>query len=131
MGLSDHTPIMLQFPTFPKPATMFQFCNMWSQHPVFQHVIASKLHIKGKSPLHTLYCLLYQIKPQLRKLNRTHFYDLKEQQIRARHDLDEKQLVAQEQPGNVSAASLEKEARAKYLSILNSSLAFIRQQSKC
>ncbi|KAJ8421922.1 LOW QUALITY PROTEIN: hypothetical protein Cgig2_025977 [Carnegiea gigantea] len=119
MGLSDHTPIMLQFPTSPKPATMFQFCNMWSQHPDFQHIIASKLHIKGKSPLHTLYYFLDQIKPQLGKLNRTHFYDLKEQQIRARHDLEE------------NAASQEKEARANYLSILNSSLALIRQQSKC
>ncbi|KAJ8444524.1 hypothetical protein Cgig2_028339 [Carnegiea gigantea] len=37
-----------------------------------------------------------EIKPQLRKLNRTHFYDLKEQQIRARYDLEEKQLAVQE-----------------------------------
>ena len=40
-GLSDHTPMLIQFPTAPKPSPQFQYCDMWSSHSNFHSVITS------------------------------------------------------------------------------------------
>ncbi|KAJ8420486.1 hypothetical protein Cgig2_025400 [Carnegiea gigantea] len=42
-GLSDHNPILLRFPTSPKPKAQFQYCDMWSTYNDFHRVIGSKL----------------------------------------------------------------------------------------
>ncbi|KAJ8429032.1 hypothetical protein Cgig2_000379 [Carnegiea gigantea] len=40
-GLSDHSPITIQFHDAPKPKASFQFYNMWSSHKDFHHIMTS------------------------------------------------------------------------------------------
>ncbi|KAJ8446942.1 hypothetical protein Cgig2_026440 [Carnegiea gigantea] len=35
MGLSDHTPLLLQFVPTPRPRPCFQYCEIWSKQPEF------------------------------------------------------------------------------------------------
>jgi len=42
-GLSDHTPILIQFHVTAKPPPQFKFCDMWSTHKDFQAIISSGL----------------------------------------------------------------------------------------
>ena len=44
-GLSDHTPILIQFHESPKPPPQFQFCDMWSTHKDSQGIISSASQI--------------------------------------------------------------------------------------
>ncbi|KAJ8425201.1 hypothetical protein Cgig2_004323 [Carnegiea gigantea] len=81
-GLSDHTPMLIQFPTAPKPSPQFQYCDIWSSHSDFHSIITSMLPI-----------------------------------VSSTHNM--KNLCNQ-----------EKEARDRYIAILSSSLALIKQQCK-
>ncbi|KAJ8439686.1 LOW QUALITY PROTEIN: hypothetical protein Cgig2_010183 [Carnegiea gigantea] len=108
-GLSDHTPIVLQFSSSPKPQSSFQYCDMWGSHPAFSSIIASFPPPNiSSSPLHALCKYLDRLRTKLRQLNRDHFADLSD-------------------PTRIKQ---EREAQEKYISILSSSIALIKQQSK-
>jgi len=79
-GLSDHTPLLVKFPTSPRPQTKFQLCDMWCKHMDFAHIIASNLPTAA-SPCKMLQVRRYLNKrrPLLNKLNRQHFIDLRAQ----------------------------------------------------
>ena len=83
-GLSDHTPIKLEFSTSPKSSSSFQYCDIWSTHPAFPSIIASITPPASHTPLLALYHYLDQLRPKLRKLNKDNFADLGEQQKQAR-----------------------------------------------
>ena len=38
-GLSDHTPIVLDFPNCPKSKPSFMFCDMWAKDANFKNMI--------------------------------------------------------------------------------------------
>ena len=38
-GLPDHTPITLSFPHYPKPKSLFQFCEMWTKDKGFKDIV--------------------------------------------------------------------------------------------
>ncbi|KAJ8430782.1 hypothetical protein Cgig2_023276 [Carnegiea gigantea] len=103
---------------------------MWSKHKDFKEIITSHLYIEGSSPLKTLYNYLQQVRGPLMRLNKTHFSDLKKQQLRARRHLEQKQLESQQHPREKLRAQEEQAARDKYISILSSSMALIKQQCK-
>jgi len=44
-GLSDHSPLLVYFPSSFKPQTIFQFCDMWCSRWDFQSIIESTLPI--------------------------------------------------------------------------------------
>ena len=88
MGISDHTPMMVQFVPTPKPKTGFQYCNMWSSHPDFPCIIQGINETKADS-MSELYKLLDVIKAKLRRLHKNKFADLREQQLKAREVLEE------------------------------------------
>ena len=129
-SLSYHMPIVLHFPLSPKPRTTFQYCDMWSSHKDFASIIASTLHITGKSPFQTLCQYLTSLQPLLRRLHRDYFSDLKEKQVQARLSLKKAQQTFQQHLSNTHCKHQEKEARERYISILSSSLALIKQQCK-
>ncbi|KAJ8434568.1 hypothetical protein Cgig2_014399 [Carnegiea gigantea] len=43
-SLSNHTLIILEFPSSPKPIVMFHYCEMWSKHHDFARIIATPKH---------------------------------------------------------------------------------------
>jgi len=43
MGISDHSPLLLQFILTPKPRTGFQYCEMWSTQPEFFNIMSAML----------------------------------------------------------------------------------------
>ena len=67
-GLSNHAPILLQFPNAPKPQIRLSYYDMWSTHPAFRDIIASKLPIAPLHTLETLCKLLKQLQPLLLSL---------------------------------------------------------------
>ncbi|KAJ8435058.1 hypothetical protein Cgig2_015563 [Carnegiea gigantea] len=91
-GLSDHTPIVLQFLSSPKPQSSFQYCDMWGSHPAFSSIIAS-FPPPASPPLRcTPYVNIWT--------------------------------------GDPTRIKQEREAQEKHISILSSSIALIKQQSK-
>jgi len=78
-GLSDHTPLLLQLLNSPRPSKTFQFCDMWTRHPTFFPMVTSSLRqAQGR-----LDVFLSRLQFGLRKLNREHYADLREQQHKA------------------------------------------------
>ncbi|KAJ8436124.1 hypothetical protein Cgig2_001151 [Carnegiea gigantea] len=43
LGLSDHTPLIIQFPTSPKPQLSFKYCDMWSLHKDFMPMVTATI----------------------------------------------------------------------------------------
>ncbi|KAJ8429857.1 hypothetical protein Cgig2_023094 [Carnegiea gigantea] len=93
-GLSDHAPMLIKF-----------------TGKVYNACITS-------FTLNQLNHFLNKLRPQLQKLHRDHYADLREQQDKARRDLN-KHLLQE-----------EKNARARYVDILSSSSPLIQQQCK-
>jgi len=129
-GLSDHTPIILQFPTLPKPSLVFQYCDMWSKHKDFPGITTVQGFKSLSSPMLSLCKYLNHIRNPLRRLHKEHFADLKNQQLRARRNLELIQLEYQNHPGDSLKATQKKEAGERSISILSSSIDLIRQQGK-
>ncbi|KAJ8435302.1 hypothetical protein Cgig2_026394 [Carnegiea gigantea] len=113
-GLSDHSPMLIQFPPSIKPKKKFQFCEMWCKHPDFQKLADSLKTVMSK--LQTL----------LSRLHKDNYAYSKAQQELARGELTRIQLLLQDDPLNSKTIHAEKEARNKYISILSSSMALIK-----
>ncbi|KAJ8434479.1 hypothetical protein Cgig2_012113 [Carnegiea gigantea] len=130
-GLSDHTPLMVKFPSSPKPRARFQFYDMWYKHRDFAHITASNLPpAAASSKMLQVRKYLDKIRPPLSKLNRQHFTDLRAQTEKARSVLSNLQLIMQQDPTNEDLLQKEQEARNRHLDMLSSSLSLIQQQSK-
>ncbi|KAJ8420316.1 hypothetical protein Cgig2_007978 [Carnegiea gigantea] len=92
------------------------FCDMWSSHKTFSHIIA--LHLPGRkigSSLAQSNKLLRDLHLELRKLNQDHFAYLNEQQVKAKDALEQDQ---------------EAKCRAHYIGILTSIMSLAKQQCK-
>jgi len=91
-ALSDHTPLLVQFPATPKPKHRFQFCDMWCGHPDFTKIIDSAMnsipppHVTGA--LRQLKWIMDKICVSLSKPSRNKFADLRSQQEKARSELE-------------------------------------------
>ncbi|KAJ8419289.1 hypothetical protein Cgig2_021777 [Carnegiea gigantea] len=72
--LSDHNPMVLDFPGCKRPPKLFQFCDMWAQNPEFHTIITSKIPKNGAAPGTKSHLFLKRIKPALTQLNRDNFY---------------------------------------------------------
>ncbi|KAJ8424378.1 hypothetical protein Cgig2_033995 [Carnegiea gigantea] len=72
-GLSDHTPVLIQFPNSLRPKPQFQFCKMRIKHREFHNL---------------LHKFLSQLRPLLRHLNRHSYADLKLQQVCREHYIE-------------------------------------------
>ncbi|KAJ8419651.1 hypothetical protein Cgig2_020573 [Carnegiea gigantea] len=107
-GLSDHAPILIHFPSSPKPRKNFQFCDMWCTQQEF----------------------LPLLRPKLQHLHRDKFGDLRLQEAKARQQLANVQAALENQPDHASLLQQEKELRDHYISILASSLKLMKQQNK-
>jgi len=88
-GLSDHTPMLIQFPSTPRPKVTFQFYDMWYMHREFGLIVKSTIP-SGSS--HTSKMLqvnrfLNHLKPLLSRLNKHYFSNLKAQQAKAKLEL--------------------------------------------
>ncbi|KAJ8435470.1 hypothetical protein Cgig2_021103 [Carnegiea gigantea] len=112
MGLSDHTPILMQFIDTPRPQPSFQYCEM-------------SLPNLAIGSLAGLYLYLDQVRVQLKGLNKTKFADLQGQQLKARQGLERIQLDVQLHPMDPHLLSLERQAREHYITILSSSRSLI------
>ena len=103
---------------------------MWIHHSDFPKIVENSLSTLTNISLVSLCIYLDHIRPLLRKPNNDKFIDLKGQQLRARQELDKIQEELQQQLGDQSIASKERQAKEHYISILSSSLSLIKQQSK-
>jgi len=84
-GLSDHSPIIIQFLQTSKPRHAFQYCDMWSHHSTYQGLISQALaQVKGSNCFQQMQALLGALRPLLSKLNCDKFRDLRAQQEKAR-----------------------------------------------
>ncbi|KAJ8425317.1 hypothetical protein Cgig2_020955 [Carnegiea gigantea] len=75
----------------PKPQSYFNIVDTWSKHKDFAEIITAQKDIMCKSP-NGLF-----INP-MRKLNKEHFLDLKDQQLKARKNLELLQQAYQHHP---------------------------------
>ncbi|KAJ8437358.1 LOW QUALITY PROTEIN: hypothetical protein Cgig2_023463 [Carnegiea gigantea] len=63
-GLSDHTPMLIQFLIAPKPTPQFQYCDMWSSQSDFHSIITSMLPTLSSTHNMKNLCNLALIKQQ-------------------------------------------------------------------
>ncbi|KAJ8421701.1 LOW QUALITY PROTEIN: hypothetical protein Cgig2_002598 [Carnegiea gigantea] len=100
-GLSDHTPMLIEYSSSPKPKSKFQFYDMGD--------------------------FLNKLRPHLKQLNRDYFADLRAQQDKAKSNI---QLTFQHDQRNYNLLQEEKIARDRYVNILSSSISLMQQQCK-
>ena len=130
-GLSDHSPIIIQFLQTSKPRHSFQYCDMWSHHSTYQGLISQALaQVKGSNYFQQMQALLAALRPLLNKLNRDKFGDLQAQQEKTRQKLVELQESLFATPRDPLLLQQEHELRLHYSDIISSSLSLMRQQSK-
>ena len=130
-GLSDHTPILIQSHQSPKPPPQFQFCDMWSSHEEFHNIVSKGLpDFSRQDIIKSTRTYLALMRRHLSQLNRGRFTDIRGQQEKARTALLQLQNELQTSPDNEPILALVNEATTKYISILSSSLALLRQQCK-
>ncbi|KAJ8420395.1 hypothetical protein Cgig2_013882 [Carnegiea gigantea] len=130
-GISDHSPILLQFLQTSKPKHMFQYCDMWATHYSFHHLISEALTcMHGPDPIQRLISFMDCIRPLLRRLSRNKYRDLWAQQTQARQHLTNVQEVLALGPQNQTLLAQAQDLRTKYLDITASSLSLMRQQTK-
>jgi len=129
-GLSDHTPIMLDFPACPRPKKNFMFCEMWIKDAHFKEIVKSHMDRRGQaSALKVLQQLLHSLKKPNRELNKYKFADIYAQQIKARTELLQIQTQLQADPYNKDLLIQEDIKRHHYVNITHSALALMKQQS--
>ncbi|KAJ8438897.1 hypothetical protein Cgig2_007742 [Carnegiea gigantea] len=87
-GLSDHTPIVLDFPNCPKSKPSFMFCDMWAKDANFKNMIKEimEYHLPV-SRLKALQTVLNKLRKPLQLLNKKKFADIYNQQVKARNEL--------------------------------------------
>ena len=129
-SLSDHSPILISFPTTHKPKSRFQFCDIWSKHPEFHSIIQQAI-----PPIHgpaskQLELFLSNMRLRLTQLNKNSYADLHEQKAKAKNTLEAIQQQMIEDRGNFILQQQEKEARSHYINILSSVMDLLRQQNK-
>ncbi|KAJ8425230.1 hypothetical protein Cgig2_019119 [Carnegiea gigantea] len=86
-GLSDHTPMMIQFPTSSKPQGKFQFCKMWCKHPDFNKRVDSAIPPFTANPLNQLRTTMIKLRSLLSRVHRDKYAGLRIQQELARGEL--------------------------------------------
>ncbi|KAJ8438738.1 hypothetical protein Cgig2_013784 [Carnegiea gigantea] len=65
-GLSDHTPIVINFPHLPKPKPTFLFCDMWTKDKSFKGLVQHHLNQPhANSPLKHLQQVLCKMRKPL------------------------------------------------------------------
>ncbi|KAJ8425647.1 hypothetical protein Cgig2_023401 [Carnegiea gigantea] len=127
-GLSDHSPMLVQFPTSAKQRSRFQFCEMWCKHQDFAKIVTSVVSPISSSPLRQLRSVMANLRSQLSKLNRDNFANLRAQNEKARVDLINLQMKLQNSPGDTTLIQAEKDLKSRYTDILSSCLALMQQQ---
>ena len=80
--------------------------------------------------MYSLCKYLTLVRTPLRRLNKEHFLDLKDQQLQARKNLELLQEECQQNTGDKFREQQEKVAIDTYISILSSSMNLIKQQYK-
>ncbi|KAJ8420587.1 hypothetical protein Cgig2_032285 [Carnegiea gigantea] len=113
--LSDHSPMLIQLPPSAKPKKKFLFCEMWCKHPDFTKLVDSVIPPNTNNPLNQLRTAMNKLKPLLEL---------------ARGELTKIQQLLQEDPLNSRTIQAGKEARSRYITILSSSMALMKQQCK-
>ncbi|KAJ8421653.1 LOW QUALITY PROTEIN: hypothetical protein Cgig2_019771 [Carnegiea gigantea] len=102
-GLSDHSPILLQFHVPLRPPSHFQFCDMWGSHRDFRSIVSASLPDTSSQDILRLTRVYFS---QLSQLNRVHFKDLKIQQELACNALLQLQQALQCSPDNAALKHL-------------------------
>ncbi|KAJ8427302.1 hypothetical protein Cgig2_002214 [Carnegiea gigantea] len=105
-GLSDHTPMMVYFPTTTKTKNRFQFCEMWCKHHDFNRIVESV--VDSSLPPVTNEALRH---------------------LRTKGS-DQHSNANPSNSGDSSLFQAESYIRSKYNDILTSSMALMQQQSK-
>ncbi|KAJ8444075.1 hypothetical protein Cgig2_030932 [Carnegiea gigantea] len=127
-GLSDHSPISLDFPTCPRPRETLQFCDMWVKDPHFLEIVAQQLAKQSQaSKLQALKSLPCKLRGPLGKLNRSKYADIYAQQAKAREHLTQAQTQLQKDPLNADLIQNKNATRWTYVSITHSALSLIKQ----
>ena len=121
----------VKFPNTLKPKGRFQYCEMWSKHREFAKIVeTAKPSSNKEKPMVQFRRFLTNMRPLLNKINKDKFADLRSQQERARVELTGIQQQLQLDPENAILIQEEKQIRDKYIGILSSSKALIKQQHK-
>jgi len=103
---------------------------MWRKHPDFTELVDSIIPSNTNNPLNHLITAINKLKVLLSRLHKDNYARLRAQQELARGELTRIQLLLQDDPLNSKTIQAEKEARSKYISILSSSMALMKQQCK-
>lgn len=130
-SISDHCPMLLSFKDCPHFQSQFRFCDMWTTDPTYEGILRDYLPAsKQGSWMQTLSRVLMRLQRPLRRLNKDRFGDIHNQQDIHRELLMEIQAELHKDPHNQDLQNQEAQMRQKYITILNSSISLMRQQSK-
>ena len=128
---SDHTALIIDTPSYPKPPSTFQFYDMWTRDSNFLPLVASQFNTSPQQGAsHALKRFLGKTRKVLKQLHGSHFADLKAQQSIARAELEQAQVQLQNDPMNTQLIQKEKAQRDHYIKLLTSVIDIINSNAR-
>ncbi|XP_009595092.1 uncharacterized protein [Nicotiana tomentosiformis] len=131
-GVSDHCPFVVEMiQTQEKKGKAFRYCNMWSKHPDFLHIVAEgwAMQVEG--------CKIYQVvkrlkalKQKLRILHKRNFSYVINEANKDREEVYKLQAMLQQTPLDQNLQQQEKYARDKFMESSLMAENFLMQRSK-
>ncbi|KAG5604098.1 hypothetical protein H5410_025590 [Solanum commersonii] len=131
-GISDHCPIKITFEgNNVKTRRAFKYCNVWSKHPQFKHVILEGWGtlIDGCRMLQVVRRLKL-LKKELKKLNSMHFRNIATESNEDRVSLKEVQAQLHLDSENITLQQLERKHFLKFKQSSYLAELFLQQRSK-
>jgi len=98
-GISDHTPLLLTFPSCRRFASTFKYCDMWSKDCRHKTIVTEALmHKSVGTKMYQLTVLLRRIPRSLKQLNNSIFRDIYHQLATSKASLEAIQTQLHQNP---------------------------------
>lgn len=131
-GVSDHCPFVVEMiQTQEKKGKAFRYCNIWSKHPDFLHIVEEgwAMQVEG--------CKIYQVvkklkalKQKLKILHKRNFSNVINEANKDREEVHKLQAMLQQTPLDQNLQQQEKDARDKFRESSLMAENFLMQRSK-
>ncbi|KAJ8427731.1 hypothetical protein Cgig2_010249 [Carnegiea gigantea] len=114
-SLSDHTLLLLSFPSGHRAKPSVKYCEIWADDTSFHEIMDAQIHTTVKG------CHLFILMNKL--------YDIHNSQDNDREKLTQIQWQLYQDPHNSSLMWSKQQCRLEYLSLMKYSLSLMREQS--
>ena len=132
-SISDHSPIILNITNNRQKVKKvpFKFFNIWLSSPNFQRILEDVWAVEQQGvPMFTLYAKMKRLKTELKKFNKTEYYNISGRAEETKTELRRIQQELLGQQGNEQLVASEAMAASRYYSLTAAEESIAKQKSR-